>query len=673
MSQNGAAEWAPLAAALGGDAGERLVQGVVGELAAAPPDPEVVSTIRGRAYERLAAMGLDESTVRVYVAVLCDLRTQGWDLRVEAGQAWVRRPQADATSPMAEKLRVRTAHLHERTAQLREPATREFIGEMERRRLRPDGWVSIFSLMRDGRELVDALRRAAKELAGPARHAALKQAIDPYLQFVDGDAVCSETGLRIGDIWRYFSYTWTNVYRGVPGRKMFVLIRDRAAQHHPVIGIAALASAVVQQSNRDAWIGWRAKEFIPALRAKPTARWAQWLVGCLDGFVRAIYIKDFFAEGLLTRRDLRAPSEEAVRRLLAQAAAARRQHYLYPHAGQHKAAHGEDRWEAQARTQLFRWKRAEQLAQLLDAKRRLAACGFVRPTREALARALETADGRRAVEVVLRYVKASQVGVNMLDIIVCGAVAPYNHILGGKLVSLLMTSPEVVRAYEKRYGDTRSIIASSMAGRPINRKPRLVLLTTTSLYGVASSQYNRLVLPAHEAGGRADELLEYKPLGRTIGWGSFHFSGETVDEIERLLAQNEHGRPVNSIFGEGVNPRMRKIRAALDAIGFPSDTVLNHGSQRLVYGVALARNFQAVLLGLTDKPRYLVASSHPEKRSAQIAEFWMRRWLTHRIENEAVLGAVENHALIYPIQHGARVVLPPLEDDQLALFSERDD
>jgi hypothetical protein len=297
----------------------------------------------------------------------------------------------------------------------------------------------------------------------------------------------------------------------------------------------------------------------------------------------------------------------------------------------------------------------------------------VTPTQEALDPHIAKADGRRAVEVVLRHVKASQIGVNMLDIIVCGAVAPYNHILGGKLVGLLMTSPEVVRAYEKRYGETPSIIASSMAGRPIRRKPRLVLLNTTSLYGVASSQYNRLVLPAREAGGRSDEVVEFKPLGRTIGWGSFHFSGETVEEIERLLAQREHGRAVNSIFGEGVNPRMRKIRAGLDAIGFPSDTVLNHGSPRLVYGVALARNFKAVLLGLTDTPRYLVPSTHPEKQSAKITDFWMRRWLARRIENEAVLSAVESHALIYPIQHGARVVLPSLNDDQLPLFVEQED
>src|SRR5262249_17500807 len=161
-----------------------------------------------------------------------------------------------------------------------------------------------------------------------------------------------------------------------------------------------------------------------------------------DGFIRAIYVKDLLEEGVLSRRDMRSPQEAVIRRLLKHAEIARKQHRLYPHASQHKGAQLGDRWEVQARTALFRWKRAEELAQLLDAKRRLAACGFVRPTREVLAGALEKADGRRAVEVALRHVKASQVGVNILDIIVCGAVPPYNHILGGKLVSLLMASPE---------------------------------------------------------------------------------------------------------------------------------------------------------------------------------------------------------------------------------------
>ena len=51
----------------------------------------------------------------------------------------------------------------------------------------------------------------------------------------------------------------------------------------------------------------------------------------------------------------------------------------------------------------------------------------------------------------------------MADISVCGAVAPYNPVLGGKLVSMLLTSPEVVRAYHDRYSEAESEIASAVA------------------------------------------------------------------------------------------------------------------------------------------------------------------------------------------------------------------
>jgi hypothetical protein len=61
-------------------------------------------------------------------------------------------------------------------------------------------------------------------------------------------------------------------------------------------------------------------------------------------------------------------------------------------------------------------------------------------------------------------------------------VPPYNELLGGKLVAMLMTSPEVVLEYRRRYGGIPSVIASSMAGRPVVRPADLVFLGTTSLY-----------------------------------------------------------------------------------------------------------------------------------------------------------------------------------------------
>ena len=171
---------------------------------------------------------------------------------------------------------------------------------------------------------------------------------------------------------------------------------------------------------------------------------------------------------------------------------------------------------------------------------------------------LADAAGRRAVEIVLRQVKAARIGINLLEITICGAVAPYNAVLGGKLVAMLLTSPEVVVEYERRYKNACSVIASSTAGFAVKRRPNLVLLGTTSLYGVGSAMYNRVSIPAGEVGGRAGETVQYKELGKSVGFGSIQFSPATINEIEAIIEGQAGGRQINHIFGEGVSPRLRK-------------------------------------------------------------------------------------------------------------------
>ena len=108
-----------------------------------------------------------------------------------------------------------------------------------------------------------------------------------------------------------------------------------------------------------------------------------------------------------------------------------------------------------------------------------------------------TADGRgaEAVAKVLRKVKANRVGTAIADLTVCGAVPPYNEVLGGKLVAMLMTGPEVMEEYRRRYGRAPSVIASSMAGREIVLRADLVFLGTTSLYAQRPNQYDRIAFP----------------------------------------------------------------------------------------------------------------------------------------------------------------------------------
>src|SRR5262249_7733764 len=143
---------------------------------------------------------------------------------------------------------------------------------------------------------------------------------------------------------------------------------------------------------------------------------------------------------------------------------------------------------------------------------------------------------RKAASQLARFVKSEHVGLNMMDITTCGAIAPYNYLLGGKLVCLLLTSPEVRKAYARRYEARPSIIASSMRGAEVCRSSDLVLLMTTSLYGKSSSQYNRIHFKVSDVTNkRSLQSVQYLALGKSIGFGSHHFSRLTTAFMEQLI------------------------------------------------------------------------------------------------------------------------------------------
>jgi hypothetical protein len=594
------------------------------------------------------------------LSVTIDLIAQGWRFLTTSPEIVIE--ITNGFSPDAEKERIRRVHLIDRDEQLRQPATRSFIKGMEKRRLTAKGWHSIYSVMRDGESLARKLS-AVRTIDDPeAKLELLRSAIRPYVQFVERDAYCEHTGIRLQDIWRYFRHTWVNSYKSVPGRSMMILIRDAAVENHPVIGIACLASSVVQQSARDKWIGWDAESAIEHFRTSTNPkRDVAWLVGEVDRFIKSVYLKDLLDNAVVTRADLRKPTPRIIEKLVKDSERAIRHHRRYPNAAQHKhvISGSVAEWRARAETSLFRSKRTKQLSLLLSVRMAFQDEGIGNDvTKSACNQAFEGARFRQAVGQIVRMLKAERVGVKMMDITVCGAVAPYNPLLGGKLVCLLLSSPEVVKRYEQRYKNQSSLIASSMRGAPVHRKAQLVLLCTTSLYGSALSQYSRVKVPAEVIGGRPHEKIEYRSIGLSEGFGSFHISQETLGLMATLIGRSKEARKVNSIFGEGVNPLMRKIREGLELLGLPSDVLMNHGNKRVVYGVPLAKNFRDVLMGFTDSAHYSVPLTRERLRSEMLADFWRRRWLLNRLEKPGILDEVSKHTVVYPIRHGARVALP---------------
>jgi len=230
----------------------------------------------------------------------------------------------------------------------------------------------------------------------------------------------------------------------------------------------------------------------------------------------------------------------------------------------------------------------------------------------------------RGLRLALLQRQNRLVAAQVADVCVCGAVPPYGPLLGGKLAALLALSREVAAAYHQRYDGKASEITSQMAARPVSRPAELLALTTTSFYGVGSSQYERLALTSE---GRD---VRWRFVGYSRGHGTLHFSAETVEAIDRLLQLETGRRLITSRFGEGPSERLRKIRDGLARLGVNPDVLLQHGMWRLVYVAELAPT--ACRPGERgDAPLWRVAGPSVD----EVARQWRARWLVRRLASTA--------------------------------------
>jgi hypothetical protein len=208
-----------------------------------------------------------------------------------------------------------------------------------------------------------------------------------------------------------------------------------------------------------------------------------------------------------------------------------------------------------------------------------------------------------------------------------------------------------------------------MAGRPITREARLSFVGTTSLYGTGSSQYNRLFWPAATMGGADDTRMGFHELGRSRSFGTSHFSDATVESLVRLSEHSGGLVRVNSLFGEGVSPRLRKVRNGLSLLGWPTNELLKHGRERILYGVPLVENVRDYSLGIDQEPTYLLGPE-PVDAGVSVADWWFERWARRRAAQAHVQESMRQQRLVRPIRHGARVPLPS-DDEVLPVVSRR--
>lgn len=641
------------------------------------------------------------------VRVLGDLAQLRWTLMESGYGLELHSPRrqdervSDAAAVRRRKEAIRNELRPRLLQQFADPNVRKFIRRMERppassRRK------SIRKLIADGVELQARLWAAREHAPDQVAHAeALRRAVRPYLQLVDSSVRDEHTGIPLGEIWRYFRYTWSIPQTPIPGRHLLYLVRDAAHDAHAVIGIGALSNCAVHLVPRDRAVGWSLSGLVdaltillgppeqratretsdPALRLQGLYQWLKpqffggikpspeakraALEGVADWLLRGVStaIGEIESQGLATQLEITAPTPKIVARLrhLSREFAARRQEALAGRgdgddgiATETKSAevpvdddildleakHSSNAPVHNSRRMLVRKKRAFELARLLDARRVLTAKrdALVDPT--TVLATLEREEVRIAANTALGAIKSHRIGTNLLEITTCGAVAPYNRMLGGKLVALLLLSPEVAADNQRRYGQEPTIIRSQLKNACVVPDNNLVWLGTTNLFSHGSSQYERLRLPAGVITPDQPEI-RYTYLGDTSGYGTVQFADDTVRALDGLLQRRRGYRDVNGVFGEGASPRLRKLRAGLDAIGFDSDLTMLHHQGRRIYGTPLFAQAGAYLCGLeTEVPDYVRAPKSCTDATERIAEFWRQRWLSSRLAHDASWAAL---------------------------------
>ena len=564
---------------------------------------------------------------RAAALLLRDLIGMGWAVRTQDSRIFLR-PATSGDGSTKEAIRKQLEFA--RNDQLLEPATRKFIYSLERPS-RHSRHAPITDLIADGRRLEQQLQTVSM-LPIEARPKALTNVCQPYLQLVDPNKKDSFTNIGLMEVWRYFRHFWLTRYRSSPGRNLFYLVRDAAQPNHPVMAITALGNTVMQLGPRDNHLGWSVDGIKQMLSSGVVAD-----AELLLAFSNRINddLRDLFLTDLPFPTDLDDITDLDLDKLdvIVADANAHRIRDLIDHRSTavERTDPRETDLEEAAKTPLFRSKRAKVARDLLRALRSLKET-------KSVTHLLQHTDGEWTVNQAIRQLKKRFSATSMMEITVCGGVAPYNHLLGGKLACLMMLSPQIVSDYRARYEGTISVIASKMAGRPIVKDPQLVFLGTSSLFSDRSSQYNRLKIPVNGI-APGTKAIEYLKLGVSEGYGSANLSSETEAALTQLADSSRTYRNVNFVFGEGQSPKMRQLREGLAVLGLGSSDLLRHGSQRILYGVNLIQNCTRFLLGVDTHSEYCLPSDISD--TASIAEYWRSRWLASRLDHKPALEAVK--------------------------------
>lgn len=184
-----------------------------------------------------------------------------------------------------------------------------------------------------------------------------------------------------------------------------------------------------------------------------------------------------------------------------------------------------------------------------------------------------------------------------------GALPPYNYILGGKLIALLLTSDIIRKKFELKYKNKKTLIKNRIL--PAN----LLFITTTGAYG-KSSVYTRL---------KKDNEWIARFIGYSKGSGTFHIPNIMYQKFLKFLERKHYN--IKTGYGNGPSRKLRLINQALEFLGFHEGTT--HGVKRAVYLFPLVKNLKEVI-EKNKRPIWV------RRDTEELTNYWKEKWAKPR-------------------------------------------
>jgi hypothetical protein len=478
-----------------------------------------------------------------------------------------------------------------------------------------------------------------------------------YLDPVDDDAK--------KEIFRYFRHSWRIPYKTTPGRTLSFLVRSKLDDK--IVAITSLASPVMWMSNRDEAMGFESfhKEKIPLTkdeqkkfkgkksRKETRTEWVnRWknnrLVDSSNN--RHNQADNYTVDELITslKQSLLVRLQQFPLELLL----SKSEQNQLSRWGLDLSSTKPTLWDVEPKNTALDKRNIEKRRRIVKKciESYLELCKL--PTGMNVDQLFFKIHHQKpqtflkALQYGMRERKTSIVAGNLAEMIICGAVPPFNKLRVGKLASMLMFSKELSNTWYETYSKMVSEISSNLSGREITRDSKLLALSTTGLYGSLNVQYDRAKFP-HD--GRRFGFSKRGVTGETtngdhVGPSTLTISNRTWDFINRYALENGLLENTSGKFGEGTSARIRRMQSVIRHVM----TVLNESSEgeeteeelfdtQMINRIVMNPFSRSVHVGLIPKlgRRVLlgidtVTNDDLDLLSAdEIVSYWSERWLTN--------------------------------------------